>query len=302
MNRLTRIAATALATAAVAATVVVTGVTGGTAAEGTAPATGRGHYADVNGLHMYYEVHGRDRSKPPLVLLHGAFSATGSSWGELIRPLSWSRTVISVELQGHGHTGDVVDRPLRMSTMARDTVDLLSEIGVRKADFYGFSMGSGVALMIGLHHPERVNKLVLQSLGITTDGFHPGHEEGMAAITPDMLRGTPFYEEYADLNPHPENFDLLVAKVKDMVLAKEQFPADAIRAMGVPVLTVVGDSDIVRPEHAVEIFRLTGGGVNGDVNGMPRSRLAVLPGASHITSVRQRDLLVSMVPSFLDAA
>jgi pimeloyl-ACP methyl ester carboxylesterase len=297
MDKLTRIAAGIVAVAAAAVAVV----TGGTTAEGAAPARGHGHYADVNGLRMYYEVHGKDRTKPPLVLIHGAFSATGTSWGEIIRPLARGRTVISVEQQGHGHTGDVVDRPLRMSAMAEDTVALLDRLGVREADFYGYSMGAGVALMIGLHHPERVGRLVLQSLSTDATGYHPGYEEGMESVTPDMLHGSVFHEEYVRTNPHPENFDLLVEKVKDMVRAGEQFPADAIRAMDVPVLTIVGDSDIVRPEHAVELFRLTGGGVNGDITGLPESRLAVLPGATHITSVQQRDLLVSLVPSFLDA-
>ena len=295
MNKL--VAAVAVTVAAAA--VVVGGVTGGTAAQGTAPEQGRGHYADVNGLRMYYEVHGRDRHRPPLVLLHGAFSATESSWGALVKPLSRSRTVISVELQGHGRTADVPDRPLRLATMAADTVALLDHLRIPKADFYGYSMGAGVALDIGMYHPEKVNKLVLQSVGITNEGFHPGYQEMMASITPDMLVGSPFHEEYLRLNPHPENFALLVEKVKDMVLFNQPFPAEQVRAVTAPVLTIAGDSDIVRPEHAVEVFRLTGGGVNGDIAGLPAAQLAVLPGTTHITTVQKRDLLMAIVPPFL---
>jgi hypothetical protein len=101
---------------------------------------------------------------------------------------------------------------------------------------------------------------------------------------------------------HPENFDLLVDKVKAIVRTMEPFPPAAIRAMRSPVLTIVGDSDIVRPEHAVETFRLTGGGVNGDVVGLPKSQLAILPGATHIGVSQKVAMLTAMVPPFLEAA
>lgn len=260
------------------------------------------NYADVNGLRMYYEVHGQDRGKPPVVLIHGAFSATRSSWGAIIEPLSTTRQVISVEQQGHGHTADIVDRPLRFAGMAQDTVDLLDQIGVDTADFYGYSMGAAVALTIGVNHPEKVNKLVLQSIGINNEGFHPGHFEAMASLTPDMLRGSPFYEEYARINPHPENFDLLVAKVKEYLRTNQPFSPAAIQAIRAPVLTIMADSDVFRPEHGVEVFRLTGGGVNGDMVGLPKSQLAVLPGATHVSMASKVDLLMAIVPQFLDAA
>lgn len=210
--------------------------------------------------------------------------------------------MISVEQQGHGHTGDIVDRPLSSAGMAADTVALLDQIGVEKADFWGYSMGAAVALTIGVNHPDKVNKLVLQSVAINDGGYHPGHLEAIESITADILRQTPFYEEYARLNPHPENFDLLVEKVKASVRTTPPFSPDVLRAMRAPVLTVMGDSDIFRPEHAVEIFRLTGGGVNGDIVGLPKSQLAILPGTSHITSVQKVSLLMAMVPQFLDAA
>ncbi|MPZ83687.1 MAG: alpha/beta fold hydrolase [Actinophytocola sp.] len=299
MRKLVTAAAAAfVGTATTAATVLAIGA--GPAESEADRHGGRGHYADVNGLHMYYEVHGKDRGQPPLVLLHGAFSATGTSWGELIRQLSKNRTVISVEQQGHGHTADI-DRPLRIGLMAQDTVDLLDEIGVAKADFYGYSMGAGIALTIGVEHPEKVRKLVLQSVAFNNDGYHPGHLEMMRQIQPEMLYGSTFHQEYLEIAPNPEDFDALVGKVKDMVNHTPAVAPAAIRAMTAPVLTVMGDSDIFRPEHAVELFRLTGGGVNGDITGLPNSQLAVLPGTSHITSVQQARLLLTLVPAFLDA-
>jgi len=299
MNRIFKAVTTVAVTAAAAAAAVLA-VGGTTAGAGADNDRGRGHYADVNGLHMYYEVHGKRHGQPPVVLLHGAFSATGTSWGELIRPLSRSRQVISVELQGHGRTGDI-DRPLRVEHMAGDVAALLDEIGVAEADLWGYSMGAGVALHVGLDHPDKVRKLVLQSVAINDEGYHPGQKEAMEQIQPEMLYGTTFHEEYLALAPNPENFDALVEKVKDMVRHTTDVPAATIAAMDVPVLTVMGDSDIFRPEHAVEIFRATGGGVNGDIVGLPDSQLAILPGTSHLTSVRKARLLLTLVPEFLDA-
>ncbi|HEY7593011.1 MAG TPA: alpha/beta fold hydrolase [Actinophytocola sp.] len=263
---------------------------------------GPGRYADVNGLRMYYEVHGDDivAGDPPLVLVHGAFSATGTSWGALIDGLARGRRVISVEQQGHGHTGDI-DRPLRIEQMAADTVALLDAIGVDRADVWGYSMGAAVALTIGLEHPRKVRKLVLQSVAINDDGYHPGYFEMMDTIRPEMLHGSPYHDEYLAAAPRPEDFDTLVGKVKDMVGHTKPADPDAVRAMASPVLTIMGDSDIFRPEHAVELFRLTGGGVNGDLAGLPRSRLAILPGTSHSASVAQVPLLLALVPAFLEA-
>jgi pimeloyl-ACP methyl ester carboxylesterase len=259
-----------------------------------------GHYAQVNGLDMYYEVHGAEHGGTPLVLLHGAFSATGTSWGALIGELSRDRRVISVEQQGHGHTADTA-RPLRIETMAEDTAALLDAIGVEQADLYGYSMGAAVALAVAIARPDKVRKLVLQSVAVADDGYHPGHFEMMGQIQPEMLHGSPFHDEYLSIAPRPSDFDALVAKVKEMVEHTAPVDPAAIRALTSPVLTVMGDSDIFRPEHAVELFRLTGGGVNGDIAGLPQSQLAILPGTSHVGSVHQVRLLTALVPAFLDA-
>lgn len=92
----------------------------------------------TNGLRMYSEIHGEGL---PLVLLHGALSATGGSFGKYIPGLARTHQVIALEMQAHGHTADV-DRPLRIRTMADDTVAALRELGVEEADFFGYSMGA----------------------------------------------------------------------------------------------------------------------------------------------------------------
>jgi pimeloyl-ACP methyl ester carboxylesterase len=257
----------------------------------------RSGYAPVNGLDMYYEIHGSGR---PLVLLHGALSAIGTSFGKVLLSLAETRQVIAVELQAHGRTADV-DRPLTIEQMADDTAALLHHIGTRNADFFGYSMGAGVALRIAIHQPDLVRKLVLASVTYNREGFHPGLLEGIEALKPEDLTGSPSQEEYASTAPRPEDWPTLIEKVKEMDRDLQDWPPEAIRSIEAPTLIVIGDSDIVRPEHAVEMFRLLGGGVVGDIAGLPNSQLAVLPGTTHVTRVDRADLLLPMIPAFLDA-
>jgi pimeloyl-ACP methyl ester carboxylesterase len=257
----------------------------------------QGKYVEVNGLKMYYEIHGTGQ---PLVLLHGAFSAIGTSFGKLLPELAKTRQVIAFELQGHGHTADI-DRPLNYEQMADDTAAALRQIGINQADFFGYSMGSAVALQVAIRHPEMVRKLVLASVSYKLDGLHPGMMEGMAQMTPDMMYGSPWHEEYKQIAPNPDDFNTLFTKVMQMDQELEDIPDEVIAAIKSPALLIMGDSDIIRPEHGVEMFRLFGGGIMGDTpEGPPDSQLAILPGATHVTLVDQTDLLLSIIPAFLD--
>ena len=254
-------------------------------------------YASVNGLEMYYEIHGEGQ---PLVLLHGAFSAIGSSFGKILPELARSRQVIGVELQGHGRTADI-DRPLTIEGMADDVAAALGKIGLERADILGYSMGASVALHIAVRHPQVVRKLVLASVTYTLGGVHPGLIDGLGEMKPEMMHGSPWHEEYMRIAPHPEHFARLFEKKTQMDRQIKDLSADAIEAIKAPTLLILGDSDLVRPEHAVEMFRLLGGGVFGDTPaGRPESQLAVLPGTSHVTVVDRADWLVSMINEFLD--
>jgi len=261
-----------------------------------------GHYTNVNGLKMYYHVYGPERpmGQPPLVLLHGALSATGTSFGPLLPGLEANRQLVSIEQQAHGHTADI-DRPLTVEQMAEDTLALLRQIGVHEADFFGYSMGSAIALHIAIHTPEIVDKLVLMG-GVTykMDGLHPGMAEGMDSLKPEDLAGSPFHEEYLRIAPKPEDFPQLIEKVKDMDRNTKDISSEAVRSIQAPTLLIIGDADIVRPEHVVEMFRLLGGGVIGDLVGLPKSWLAILPGTTHITVVERSGWVVSMIQEFLD--
>jgi pimeloyl-ACP methyl ester carboxylesterase len=261
-------------------------------------APARTGYAPVNGLQMYYEIHGAGQ---PLVLLHGAFSAIGTSFGALLPGLARGRQVIGFELQGHGRTADI-DRPLSTRQMADDVAAALRHLGLEQADVLGYSMGSDVALHFVIRHPQMVRKLVLLSAGYTLDGVHPGLMEGLGEMKAEMMYGSPWHEEYTRIAPRPQDFDTLFAKKTRMDQEHQDFAAETIQAIQAPTLIIIGDSDLIRPEHAVEMFRLLGGGVFGDMPpGLPNSQLAILPGASHVTLVQKADMLLAMIPPFLDA-
>jgi pimeloyl-ACP methyl ester carboxylesterase len=259
----------------------------------TAPQTG---YAPVNGLDMYYEVHGS--GGVPVVLLHGAYMSTGAmQW--LLSDLARSRQVIAVDLQGHGRTADV-DRPLQYEQMADDVAALMDHLGIDQADITGYSMGGGVGLQLAIRHPERVRKLVAMSTGFRLDGMYPEVIAGIAEITPEVFYGTPWYDEnYAAVAPRPEDFPVLVEKLKR--LDAEAFDwSQEIAGIAAPTLLVFGDADVLRPEHMVELFGLLGGGVPGDLTGLPKARLAVLPGTTHVTVMNRGDWLLPMITEFLD--
>lgn len=257
-----------------------------------------GSYVQVNGLNMYYEVHGTGQ---PLVLLHGAFSAIGTSFGALLPELAKTRQVIAFELQGHGRTADI-DRPLSVEQMADDVAAALPKLGYQSADIMGYSMGASVALHLAVRHPELVHKLVLASVTYALSGVHPGLMEGLGEMAPEMMFGSPWHEEYMQIAPHPEHFATLFTKKTEMDRGIEDLSDAAIQAIQSPTLLIIGDSDLVRPEHAVEMFRLLGGGVFGDVPpGLPASQLAILPGTSHVSLIQRTELLIPILTSFLEA-
>ena len=260
----------------------------------TAPRTG---YAPVNGLNMYYEIHGEGQ---PLLLLHGAFSAIGTSFGKLLPGLVEGRQVIGVELQAHGRTADI-DRPLDLELLAEDTAALLRYLNIAQADVFGYRNGAAVALRLTVRHPNLVRKEVLASIGYKRDGIYPELWAGLGQMTPEMMHGSRWHDEYLRLAPDPDHFSTLFAKKTEMDRNTKDVPDEAIRAITAPTLLIIGDSDIVRPEHIVEFFRLLGGGVMGDLAGLPRHQLAILPGTTHVTVADQVDLLVAMIRAFLDA-
>jgi pimeloyl-ACP methyl ester carboxylesterase len=260
----------------------------------TAPQTG---YAPVNGLQMYYEIHGAGE---PLVLLHGAFGAI-DLWGPILTTLAEHHQVIAVEVQGHGHTADIIDRPLGYEQLADDVAALLDHLAIAQADIVGYSMGGTTGLQLAIRHPDLVRKLVAVSPNYRSDGYYPELLAGLQQLTPEIFAGTPEEAAYLRHAPHPEDFPVLVQKQK--VLPQEfAFPEEDVAAIAAPTLVVLGDADVVRPEHAVALFRLLGGGVPGGLVSLPSSQLAILPGITHGTIVLERtDELVEMIETFIAA-
>jgi pimeloyl-ACP methyl ester carboxylesterase len=249
------------------------------------PPVARG-YAPVNGLRLYYEVHG-PAGGTPLVLLHGGDPAIETSWARVLPALARTRRVIAFDQQGHGRTADV-DRPFTFEGSADDTAALLAYLKIPRADLMGFSNGANIAMQVAIRHPEVVRRLVLASGMVKRDGLRPGFWQGMQKAT---LADMPAHlaETYRKTSPHPERLPSFFQKSVDRMLGFRDWPEAAVRSIAAPALVVIGDADIVRPEHAVEMVGL-----------LPHARLAVLPLADHEGVVFARaGWLVPMVEAFL---
>jgi pimeloyl-ACP methyl ester carboxylesterase len=254
-----------------------------------------GGYVPVNGLDMYYEIHG-DGS--PLVLLHGAMGTIDSCFANLLPALAATRRVVAIELQGHGHTADV-DRPLSYQQMAADAAALLTALGIGTADLVGYSLGGAVALEMAMQLPGLVRRVVFAGgTSYRRDGLYPEMLEEPESAADD-LTGSIWHQAYVRVAPDPSRWLDLVAKNRELDRTFAGWPDEEIQALTVPVLLIIGDSDIVRPEHTMKMFRLLGGGVVGDIAGLPASQLAVLPGTSHVGLLDRVDWLQSMILGFL---
>ncbi|MGQ0485152.1 MAG: alpha/beta fold hydrolase [Hyphomicrobiales bacterium] len=257
----------------------------------------KGQYADINGLHMYYEVHGQGA---PILLIHGGLCTIDICFGALIDELAKKHQVIAYEFQGHGHTADI-DRPLRTELLADDASKLLAYLNIPRADVLGYSIGAGTALDLARTHPKQVNKLITLSLSINRNGSYPELFSGMKEVTPDMFKGSPWLDAYNEVAPHPEQFGDVLKKISDMTANVQDVSIDELKKLKMPVLLIEGDSDLVKPEHGAELFRALGGGVFGDMQPMPASRLAILPGTSHVGLISRAGWIAEMVDEFLAA-
>ena len=257
-----------------------------------------GAYADIGGLKMYYEIHGAGK---PLVLLHGTLSTIETNFRKILPRFAKTRQIIAIEQHAHGRTADI-DRPLTYLQMAEDTVALLRYLHTDSADFFGYSMGGAIAMQIAMKYPDVVDKFVFAGgASYDPDGFYPELSAAPENAQSASLNGTPLQEAYAKVAPDPTRWNSLVDKVLQLDTTFKGWSPEDVQAIQAPALLIIGDSDIVRPEHTMQMFRLLGGGVMGDIMGLPRSQLAVLPGTTYMTLVDRVDWLYSMISAFLDA-
>ncbi len=257
---------------------------------------GESGYADVNGLKLYYEVYG---SGKPILLLHGSFMSIPLNWSQMIPLLARDRKVIVAEMQGHGRTKDS-PREFSYEGMADDVSGLLKHLSVDSADILGYSMGGGIAFQVAVRHPEQVRRLVVLSGAYKHDGWWPDVEASFATFTPEMFNDTPIRKHYDSLGNDPAGFPEFVRKVISIDLKPYDWSKD-VKKIQAPIFIAIGDADGIRYEHALEIFRAKGGGKMGDLHGLPQSRLAILPGTTHIGMMQRTDWLVPMITDFLDS-
>src|SRR3989449_1993236 len=260
---------------------------------------GVGQYADVNGIKLYYEIHGTGQ---PLILLHGGLGAT-SMFGPNLPALAKGRQVIAVDLQGHGRTADI-DRPLSVALMADDIAALIKHLRLERPDVMGYPLGGGVALQTAIRHPEVVNKLVVVSTPFRRNAFYPeilAQQGQVGAAAAEGMKQTPMYQLYSSIAPRPEDWPRLLGKIGETMKREFDFSKE-ISGIKATTLVVAGDADIFPPAHAVELFGLLGGGQRDggwDGSGRPKSRLAILPGLTHYTMFNAPALAATVIP-FLD--
>ena len=258
------------------------------------PTTG---YATVNGVKMYYEVHGRGE---PVVLLHGAFMTITNNWTGWIGELAKTRKVIAVEMQGHGRTADSA-RDITYENLADDVAALLAHLKIPRADLIGYSMGGAVAMQCAIRHPDKVRKVVVISSMFRRDGMVKEALDAIPKLTADAFKGTPIEIEYKKLSPTPDGFPNFVKRLVATATKDYDFGADKLKATTAPMFFIHGDADGIRLEHVAEMFRLKGGEIHGDLRPRSASRLAILPNTTHVTLMQRMAVIVPMVNDFLDA-
>jgi pimeloyl-ACP methyl ester carboxylesterase len=267
----------------------------------TSTTRGSGAYADVNGLHMYYETHGSGR---PLILLHGGLGS-GEMFGPILPTLAANHTVIAPDLQGHGRTADI-DRPLSIELMADDIARLITDLELDKPDVVGYSLGGGVALFTAARYPDLIRKAVVASANVRRDAIPAemlAQQGQVSAAAAEFMKDTPMYQLYQAVAPRPEDFGRLLDKI-GAAMAQDFDHSDVVRGLQVPTLIVAADADMAPPSHYVEVFKLLDGGLrDGGWMGEGRPKgghaLAIIPGTTHY-NLGVSPLFAAVTLNFLD--
>jgi pimeloyl-ACP methyl ester carboxylesterase len=262
----------------------------------SAKASGR---VEANGVDYYYELHGVGE---PLLLLHGGLGSI-DMFGPVLALLAERREVVGVDLQGHGRS-TLGDRAFDLDDMADDLAAILDRLGYEQVDVMGYSLGGGVAFRLGVRHPGKVRRLVLASTSYSPDGLHPELRPQQGAVSgalADELKGSPMYESYVAVAPHPEDFPRLLDRIGEFMSREYDWSEDVAR-LTMPVMLVYGDSDMFRPDHIVDFYKRLGGGLKDA--GWQRehqspNRLAILPDVTHYDLFLDPELAGTVLP-FLD--
>ena len=272
--------------------------TGATTSDARTTAVRSGHVA-VNGVHYYYEVHG---TGAPLLLLHGGLG-TLEMFDPMLPQLTRSHQVITVDLHGHGRTR-LGDRPFSPIDQGDDMAVLLDRLGYGAVDVAGYSLGGGVAFRLAVQHPDKVRRLVLVSVNHSTDGFYPEMRPMQHAISGAMaeaMKPTPMYKAYVAVAPDPSEFPKLLDRVGDW-MRKDYDWGEDVAKLKMPVILIVGDSDMFRLEHVIDFYTRLGGGqrdAGWTREHIAQNRLAILPNVTHYEMFLS-PLLPPTILDFLD--
>jgi pimeloyl-ACP methyl ester carboxylesterase len=253
----------------------------------------KGNYADVNGIKMYYEIHGTGK---PLLLIHGGGSTIETSFGRVLPLFAKKYKVIAVELQAHGHSSDR-NVPETFEQDADDVAALLKQLNISKTSILGFSNGGTTAMLIAIRHPDVVNKLVIASGAYRRDGFIQGFFDGMEHASLENMP-QPLKDAFLKINPDTAALLNMHNKDRDRMIAFKNWNDDDLRSIKVPSLIINGDKDVVLVEHALKMAKL-----------IPNAELIILPGVhgaylgeicTAIPNSKLPELTVEMIDEFLD--
>ncbi|MHB1278559.1 MAG: alpha/beta fold hydrolase [Bacteroidia bacterium] len=250
-------------------------------------------YAPVNGLNMYYEIHGKGE---PLVLIHGGGSTIETTFGRVLHTLAKDHRVIAVEMQAHGRTADI-DRPLSFARDADDIAALLNYLKIEKANIFGFSNGASTTLQLAIRHPEKVNKIIVASTFYKKSGAPAWFWDMMANPSFETMPQA-FKDAFLEVNPDTNALHRMYERDVARMRSFPDIPEEQMKAITAPALILLGDKDVVRPDHAVEMHRL-----------LVNSRLAIFPGGhgdyiGEITTPQDSTIIAaaaSMITNFLNS-
>jgi pimeloyl-ACP methyl ester carboxylesterase len=255
-------------------------------------------YAPVNGLKMYYEIHGEGK---PLLLLHGSYMTIPLNWDAIMPGLAKKHKVIAVEIQGHGRTADI-NRPYSYTTLADDLAALLKYLKTDSAAILGYSLGATIGLEFATRHPSMVTNLVFISSAYKSEGWIKEARYLFPTIVPEFFENTPLKMDYDRLAPDKSYWKQFVQKLARFNATPYDLGIENVKKINCPVLIIKGDNDGVELSHTTEMYKLLGGGIFGDITGLPKSRLAILPGQTHVTLMMATDQLLELITPFLDKA
>lgn len=219
-------------------------------------------YAVVNGLNMYYEIHG---TGAPLVLIHGGGSTLRTTFGSVLHEFAKTHKVIAVEMQAHGHTADI-NRPLSFTQDADDIAALLKHLGIEKADIFGFSNGASTTLQFAIRHPEATNKIIVASTMYKKSGAPDWFWSMMSKPTFEGMP-QPYKDAFLKINPDTNALHRMYERDVARMQSFPDISDEQIKSIKAPAFIIIGDRDVVTPEHAVEMHCM-----------ISNSRLSILPG------------------------